>query len=174
MNKPAVKTEIEKIISTNKQIRHQYPVAKHQEKSLTELGIIDLMPAGFGYTDAAKVIDAAQDAGKEYTDGYEDAGKMPASTLYTLLNEQETSETVISEAVEVEDKDLPLTTVEREELALLYANLDMDMDMEKRTRGKAGRSKWVAEDSITGNIILHQSAIRQIYKNARQRYEQKS
>jgi len=174
MNKQAVKTEIEKIVSTNKQIRRQYPVAKHQEKTLTELGIIDLMPAGFGYTDAAKVIDAAQDAGKEFVNNFDDVTKTNASTLYTLLNEQETSEIVVSEAVEVEDKNLPLTTAEREELALLYANRDMDMDMEKRTRGKAGRSKWVAEDSITGNIILHQSAIRQIYKNARQRYEQKS
>jgi len=101
MNEQAVKTEIEKIVSTNKNIRRQYPVARHQEKTLTELGIINLMPVGYGYTDAAKVIEAAQDAGKEFVNNFDDVTKTDASTLYALLNEPEADEPVDPKSLKI-------------------------------------------------------------------------
>jgi len=103
MNREAVRTEINSIISDlhirigGRAARKQYAPAKHQIVKLTELGIIDLMPAKFGYTDAAAVIEAATDSGKTvggfnaYGEG--DVTNTPASKLYTLLNEVE--ETVI-------------------------------------------------------------------------------
>lgn len=84
-----VKQEISNIISNVNSPRRQYPVAKHQIVSLTELGIIDLMPANFGYTDAAAVIEAAQDAGgKQFGEG-DTATSSNASKLFQLLNAPE-------------------------------------------------------------------------------------
>jgi hypothetical protein len=70
MNAKKVQTEITNIIDSFRKeapraARKQYPVAKHQINTLTELGIIDLMPKNFGYTDAAMVIEAAQDSGSQ-------------------------------------------------------------------------------------------------------------
>lgn len=38
--------------------RKQYPVGKKQTEQLQALGILDLMPKGYGFTDASMVIDA--------------------------------------------------------------------------------------------------------------------
>lgn len=94
-NIKTVKQEITNILSTVKQpSRKQYPVAKHQIASLTELGLIELMPASFGYTDAATIISAAKDAGGKQIGEGDTATNSDASKLYTLLNEVEEVKTV--------------------------------------------------------------------------------
>lgn len=95
MNEQAVRTEIESIISEVSQpARKQYPAAKHQEQTLRELGILELVPtrrAGkIGYSDAAAVIEAAT-TGKRQVGGFNAYGEgdvtdAPASKLYQLLN----------------------------------------------------------------------------------------
>lgn len=93
MNAELVKQEIANILSTVKQpSRKQYPVAKHQIATLTELGLIDLMPAGFGYTDAATVISAAQDAGGKQIGEGDMASSSGASVLFQILNAVEVVE----------------------------------------------------------------------------------
>jgi hypothetical protein len=95
MNTEAVKQEITNILSEVKQpSRKQYPVAKHQIATLTELGLIELMPAGFGHTDARVVIEAATNSGNKANVGWSDYGDASvsysnASKLYQLLNEKE-------------------------------------------------------------------------------------
>jgi hypothetical protein len=94
MNTEKVQQEITAVLTTVKQAsRKQYPVAKHQITSLTELGILELMPRGFGYTDAAVVIEAARDGGKlaggMNAAGEGDVVRTNASALYLALNEVE-------------------------------------------------------------------------------------
>ena len=95
MNRETVKTEIQNIISDlhkrigGKAARKQYAVGKAQREELTTLGIIDLMPEGFGHSDAKAVIEAAQDEGKWVGD-FDQVEKMAASKLYTLLREVNT------------------------------------------------------------------------------------
>jgi hypothetical protein len=72
--------------------RKQYPVAKHQINTLETLGILNLMPAKFGYTDAAKVIDAAQNKLPAFswsvTDGADyDAIGSSNNPLFVAINE---------------------------------------------------------------------------------------
>lgn len=99
MNREAVQNEINSIIEANhktlgKFSSKQYPVGKAQITTLTELGIIELMPLApysrtIGHSDAKAVIEAAQDSGKgASTDALsDDPATYPASKLYTLLNE---------------------------------------------------------------------------------------
>ena len=61
MNTAKVQNLINELIAEQQQkqvTRKQYPTSKAQIAKLTELGIIDLMPTKFGYTDAAVVIEA--------------------------------------------------------------------------------------------------------------------
>lgn len=94
MNSEKVQQEITNVLSTVKQATHkQYPPAKHQMTKLTELGILELMPTKFGYTDAATVIEAATNSGKmvegvtAYGEG--DETRTSASALYLAINETE-------------------------------------------------------------------------------------
>lgn len=92
MNSNQVKQEITNIIEQlhnrigGKAARKQYTVAKWQIATLTELGIIDLMPAGFGHSDANAVIEAAKDGGKWVGEGDQVTATEP-SELNKLLNE---------------------------------------------------------------------------------------
>lgn len=92
MNRQAVKAEIQNVITearshmTPKQIRKQYAPGKAQQQALTDLGIIDLMPEGYGFSDAAAVIRAAREAVSGEVSAYGE-GEGTASKLYTLLNE---------------------------------------------------------------------------------------
>lgn len=87
MNNELVKQEIAKIISEEVNASwRQYPAAKHQIKTLTELGIIDLMPANFGHTDAKVVIEATED--KTFENNYDDT-TIVKSHLMELINEAE-------------------------------------------------------------------------------------
>lgn len=87
MNTETVKQEIAQLLNTVSQpSRKQYPVAKHQNASLTELGLFELMPVGFGYTDAATIISAAQDAGGKQIGEGDMASSSEASVLFQLLN----------------------------------------------------------------------------------------
>lgn len=82
-----IQTEINNILSNVRQpSRKQYPPAKHQIKSLTELGLIDYMKSGFGYTDAAAVIEAAQDAPGAVLDANFEGSEVGGSKLWKLLN----------------------------------------------------------------------------------------
>lgn len=113
MNREAVKNEIQNIISDlhkrigGKAARKQYAVGKAQLVTLTELGIVDLMPEGFGHSDAKAVIEAAQDSGKfgKYDALSDDAGQYPASKLYTLLNTVEETAAIIVPDYEYEYTD---------------------------------------------------------------------
>lgn len=103
MNSEAVKTEIQNVITANterigyKAARKQYAAGKAQIATLTALGIIDLMPAKFGFSDADAVISAAQDSGKTVVDSFDSATKLNASALYTLLNEVDANEETTDE-----------------------------------------------------------------------------
>lgn len=103
MNSEAVKTEIQNVITANterigyKAARKQYAAGKTQIATLTALGIIDLMPAKFGFSDADAVIAAAQDNGKTVNDSFDSATKLDASELYTLLNEVDANEETTDE-----------------------------------------------------------------------------
>lgn len=156
MNREAVKNEITNIIEAQqaKQVtRKQYPVAKHQIATLTELGIIDLMPTKFGYTDAAVVIEAAKNNGAMVggfnASGEGDVVKASASTLYTLLNEVE----VTPEPTPSTETPAPvvLTRAQKEELVILSAELKMNQEQLNRLRGRKDRSILL---EIERNIIL--------------------
>lgn len=96
MNKQAVKTEIERIVNQQRYIlptaviRHQGPVSEAQIVKLTELGIIDLMPANYGAVDAEGVIVIAGIDGSKEINSFSSysAGIVPGqpSALYVLLH----------------------------------------------------------------------------------------
>ncbi len=126
LNTTAIAAEIINVIDTNraglpKGGRRQYPAAKWQTEKLAELGILHLMPQGFGHSDATAVIEAAT-AGKTATIGWNgngDADEFTTSgtTLFKLLNPapvqpEPTPAPVVAEVVETET-----TIVEREETA---------------------------------------------------------
>lgn len=64
----------------------QYPVTKMQLRQLDELGLRAYMPAKFGYTDAAVVIDEATNAKSGVMNRYGEGEEIPASALYKALN----------------------------------------------------------------------------------------
>lgn len=72
-----------------KAARKQYAPAKWQIAKLTELGIIDLMPAGFGHSDACAVIKAATTKGTAVFNAYGEGEAVPASELNQAVNEVE-------------------------------------------------------------------------------------
>jgi hypothetical protein len=99
MNAEKVQAIINKVISDFRSRTHharQYPVAKHQIKTLTELGIIDLMPKNFGHGDAKIVIAEAQDDGKTVMNAYGEGESVGASALYKALHEVEPEDEVAS------------------------------------------------------------------------------
>lgn len=90
MNSTKAQEEINNLIeATARKSKHarQYPPAKHQIKALEELGILDMMPAGFGYTDAAVVIEAANRSASEIYH-HDESETISASALYEALNEE--------------------------------------------------------------------------------------
>lgn len=122
----AITAEITNVINTNranlpKGGRRQYGAAKWQNEKLAELGILHLMPQGFGHSDANAVIEAAT-TGKTTTIGWNgngDADEFTTSgtTLFKLLNPapvqpEPTPAPVVAEVVETET-----AIVEREEAA---------------------------------------------------------
>lgn len=68
-----------------KAVRHQYAPAKWQIAKLTELGIIDLMPKGFGHSDASAVIEAATTQGTAVFNAYGEGEEITASDLATAI-----------------------------------------------------------------------------------------
>jgi excisionase family DNA binding protein len=105
MNTEKAQQEINSIIAETRKgqpVRKQYPVAKHQIVTLTDLGLIDLMPAGFGYSDAASVIKVAQDSGSVVggflRSGEGDVTTTEASALYQAAS---TTDTAASDKVEI-------------------------------------------------------------------------
>lgn len=95
MTSNEITAEVQKIVTDlrarlPKGGRKQYPAAKHQIATLTNLGLIDAMPRGFGYQDAAEVITQAtsgrRNEGALNAEGEGDEWAVEASTLYTLLN----------------------------------------------------------------------------------------
>lgn len=102
MNNPTAKQEITNLLSKVSQpSRKQYPVAKHQIATLTELSLIDLMPLGFGYTDAAVIIEAAQDVETSIFNQSGEGESVPASKMNKLVNKVE-QETVLANRHEIE------------------------------------------------------------------------
>lgn len=111
MNSQAVQNEINSIIEANRRriggraARNQARIAKHQIVTLTELGILDIVPNApyckfIGHSDAKAVIEAAQEKpgtvtmSFKYQAGMDDDPNVysSGSTLYRLLNEPETVE----------------------------------------------------------------------------------
>lgn len=90
MNTSKVQQIINQLIE-EKQIHYarQYPVAKHQLAKLEELGILNLMPAKFGHTDAAVVIEAATASKSAVMNAYGEGEETAASDLYAALHEVE-------------------------------------------------------------------------------------
>ena len=92
MNRDAVKTQIQKVIDTlhkelsGKAVRNQYKVGKAQNQALTDLGIIDLMPVGFGFADADFVIREARDGADVVMNVHGEGENSPSSVLYKLIN----------------------------------------------------------------------------------------
>lgn len=72
-----------------KAARKQYAPAKWQIAKLTELGIIDLMPAGFGHSDADVVIKAATTEKTAIFNAYGEGETVLATDLYKAINEAE-------------------------------------------------------------------------------------
>lgn len=93
MNADAVKAEILNVIAdahtrmTGRQIRKQYAPGKAQIATLTELGILDYMPEGFGFSDADAVIRAASASASAIMNAYGEGEEVPASALNKALNE---------------------------------------------------------------------------------------
>lgn len=101
MNSEKVQTIINKIISEyGYPIRKQYPVAKWQIETLTELGIIDLMPKEFGHGDARAVIEEAERGATAVMDASGEGSEISGSALYQALHEAapETVVVTINEA----------------------------------------------------------------------------
>jgi len=89
MNRNEIKNEIENIVKAareRKPLRKQYSVAKHQLRKLEELGITELMPASFGYMDAAAVISAATEKPSAAFNAAGEGDSIGGSKLYKLLN----------------------------------------------------------------------------------------
>jgi hypothetical protein len=76
--------------------RKQYPVAKSQLAKLEELGILNLMPTKFGYTDAAVVIAAATTGKTAIFNAMGEGEEIPAQPLFTAVNE-DTDEEITDE-----------------------------------------------------------------------------
>lgn len=64
-----------------KAARKQYPAGKAQIVTLSELGIINLMPKGFGHSDAAAVIAEANRVKTAVFNAYGEGEVVPASDL---------------------------------------------------------------------------------------------
>lgn len=92
----AIKNEIARIIAElhekigGKAARKQYQVGKAQREQLTALGIVDLMPVGYGFSDAKAVLEAATDSPREVggktAEGEGDSYVTSGSALWNLLN----------------------------------------------------------------------------------------
>ncbi len=90
MNTAKVQQIINQLIEEKqKQIRYarQYAPAKKQIAKLEELGILNLMPAKFGHTDADVVIAAATNAKTAVMNAYGEGEELSASDLYAAINE---------------------------------------------------------------------------------------
>ncbi len=94
MNSSKVQTIINQIILENrtrigaKAVRKQYAVAKWQIAKLTELGIIDFMPTGFGHSDAKAVINEAVQSRTAVFNRYGEGEEVLASALHTAIKSQ--------------------------------------------------------------------------------------
>lgn len=94
MNSELVKQEIEKIIASEVNAAwRQYPAGVAQKEELTELGIIDLMPADFGHADAKVILEALQE---KVTGNFDDVVTFK-SKLMELINEVEENINIVDE-----------------------------------------------------------------------------
>jgi hypothetical protein len=134
MNEAKVRSEIEKLTEQNRY--RQYPLSKAQRARLEELGILHLMPERFlghgqygpGYTDAAVVIAAAEDAGGREVvgNGYDDEAdtiRRKPSALWLALHEPEPESPSDSE---VEQDDTPDDDDEDDEISYDPADEALD------------------------------------------------
>ena len=106
MNNELVKQEIANIISDKVDAAwRQYPAGVAQKKELTELGIIDLMPEGFAFTDAKVVLEALDEKTISGFDadgeGFADTSESTLKALIEATDEsQATDETDYDENTE--------------------------------------------------------------------------
>ena len=77
--------------------RKQYPVSKAQIAKLTELNILNLMPAKFGYTDAAIIIEAATTGKIAVMNAAGEGEEIAAQPLNLALNTVETEDEITDE-----------------------------------------------------------------------------
>jgi hypothetical protein len=98
MNETKVRELINKEISElhnrigGKSVRHQYAPAKHQIAKLTELGLLHLMPKGFGHSDAKVVIEEATSGKQTFITAYGEGEEAPASPMYVAINSKQISD----------------------------------------------------------------------------------
>lgn len=181
-----ITTEVSKIVaelrsSLPKGGRKQYPPAKHQITTLTELGLIEAMPRGFGYQDAAEVIRQATSGSR--TDGAMNASgegeewSVEATALYKLLNPapvvEETDEYALYDRDAVDDlQDVWSRDQEQAQIAAAaaqnhaedaayYAALERHMNIEEA-------AEYKNVHRLTLNAILNDAARRAaIFPSAR-------
>lgn len=97
MNSQKVQQEITNIIDTYRKenprfARKQYPAAKWQIEKLTELGLIEFMPAApfsktIGHTEADLVLKAVEDKASAVFNAYGEGEDVPASALNEAMSE---------------------------------------------------------------------------------------
>lgn len=121
MNSQAVQNEINSIIEANRRriggraARNQARIAKHQIVTLTELGILDIVPNApyckfIGHSDAKAVIEAAQEKPGTvtmkfgYSAGMDDDPNVysEGSALWHLLNTPESIEEVTEYTIDLD------------------------------------------------------------------------
>ncbi len=92
MDSSKAQKEINRIISElherigAKAARKQYPVGKAQRAELERLGLLDLMPAGFGHSDAAAVLAEAAQGWTAVFNAEGEGEEIPATELHALVS----------------------------------------------------------------------------------------
>jgi hypothetical protein len=96
MNSEKVQTIITNLIADfhnrigGRAARKQYAPAKWQIEKLTELGLIEFMPEGFGHGDAKVVIEEAEKTDSAVMNAYGEGEAVAASALNQAIEEVET------------------------------------------------------------------------------------
>ena len=152
MNATKVQEEITSIIEKfhktlhPRQISRQYPPAKHQIATLTELGIIELMPSNFGHGDAKAVIEAAQQSDSAIMNAFGEGEEIAGSALNQQMNEEKR---------ELTRKEKSLVAMHLHELEILRSDYT-------RAKKKYGNTYFVTSDIYQG-IEITLEKIEEIY-----------
>lgn len=174
-----ITTEIQNIITAKRATlpkggRKQYPVAKHQISTLTNLGIIDMMPEGFGFTDAETVITAAK-SGKRYDGAFNAYGEgeewsVEATALFKLLNPAPIVEVVEIEVTIIAEEN-PLDAIVAAEAAMYEDETEYIEYASTDEIGEFDKQKYIAvRDALVRGKAMLKRGWRVVF-NPRSAYE---